>query len=68
MQRLVRISLPAPARLLGEYDSQISFGQNRLLLVWTRLILPDGQSITLKREPGSDSAGAAGLQDRVNPA
>jgi type IV secretion system protein VirB10 len=58
--------IPQGARLLGEYDSQISFGQNRLLLVWTRLILPDGRSIKLKREPGSDSAGAAGLQDRVN--
>jgi type IV secretion system protein VirB10 len=58
--------IPQGARLLGEYDSQISFGQNRLLLVWTRLILPDGRSITLNREPGSDSAGAAGLQDRVN--
>ena len=58
--------IPQGARLLGKYYSQISFGQTRLLLVWTRLILPDGRSIKLKREPGSDSAGAAGLQDRVN--
>ena len=51
---------------MGEYDSRITAGQSRLLLVWTRLILPDGRSIVLEREPGTDSAGAAGLQDRVN--
>lgn len=58
--------IPQGARLLGEYDSRIASGQSRLLLVWTRLILPDGRSISLEREPGSDSTGAAGLQDRVN--
>lgn len=58
--------IPQGARLLGEYDSNITIGQNRLLLVWTRLILPDGRSISLNREPGTDGAGSAGLQDRVN--
>ncbi|WP_432423315.1 TrbI/VirB10 family protein [Sphingomonas lycopersici] len=54
------------ARLLGEYDSEISAGQNRVLLAWTRLILPDGRSIQLDRQPGVDPAGMAGLQDRTN--
>ncbi len=58
--------IPQGARLIGEYDSDISFGQNRLLLVWNRLILPDGRSILLDRQPGADSAGFAGLQDGVN--
>ena len=58
--------IPQGARLLGEYDSGIAFGQSRLLLVWTRLILPDGRSIVLDREPGTDGSGAAGLQNRVN--
>ncbi|WP_224814779.1 TrbI/VirB10 family protein [Hasllibacter sp. MH4015] len=58
--------IPQGARLLGEYDSTIVVGQNRLLLVWTRLILPDGRSINLNREPGTDGAGTAGLQDWVN--
>jgi len=58
--------IPQGARLLGEYDSRIASGQSRLLLVWTRLILPDGRSIVLERAPGTDGAGAAGLQDRVN--
>ncbi len=58
--------IPQGARLLGEYDSRIAAGQTRLLLVWTRLILPDGRSITLTREPGVDASGAAGLEDAVD--
>lgn len=58
--------IPQGARLIGEYDSQVSFGQNRLLLAWKRLILPDGRSIVLEREPGADAAGQAGLQDRTD--
>ena len=58
--------IPQGARLLGEYDSRIASGQSRLLLVWIRLILPDGRSIVLERAPGTDGTGASGLQDRVN--
>lgn len=58
--------IPQGSKLVGEYDSQISFGQNRVLLAWDRLILPSGQSITLDRQPGADAAGFAGLQDRTN--
>lgn len=58
--------IPQGASLLGEYDSHIASGQSRFLLVWTRLIPPDGRSIVLERAPGTDSAGAAELQDRVN--
>lgn len=58
--------IPQGSRLIGEYDSQISFGQNRVLLAWDRLILPDGRSIQLDRLPGADMSGNAGLQDRVD--
>ena len=58
--------IPQGSRLIGEYDSQISFGQNRVLLAWNRLILPDGRSIQLDRLPGADAAGYSGLQDRTN--
>jgi len=58
--------IPQGAKLIGEYDSQISFGQNRVLLAWDRLIFPDGRSLTLDRLPGADPAGYAGLQDRTN--
>lgn len=58
--------IPQGSRLIGEYDSQLSFGQNRVLLAWDRLILPDGRSITLERQPGADAAGMAGLNDRTD--
>jgi type IV secretion system protein VirB10 len=58
--------IPQGARLIGVYDSQVSFGQARLLLVWTRLILPNGYSIVLERQPGADATGQAGLEDGVD--
>lgn len=58
--------VPQGARLIGVYDSQVAFGQSRVLLVWTRLILPNGRSIVLERQPGADTAGNAGLQDEVD--
>jgi type IV secretory pathway VirB10-like protein len=58
--------IPQGSRLIGEYDSRVAFGQRRLLLAWTRLILPDGRSIVLERQPGVDAAGYAGLEDRVD--
>lgn len=58
--------IPQGARLIGEYDSSVVFGQSRVLLAWNRLILPDGRSITLDRQPGGDAAGYAGLEDKVD--
>ena len=58
--------VPQGTKLIGIYDSQIGPGQARVLLVWTRLILPDGRSIILERQPGADAQGYSGLQDRVN--
>ena len=54
------------ARLIGIYDSQVAFGQSRVLLVWTRLIMPNGRSIVLERQTGADAAGYAGLEDEVD--
>ena len=58
--------IPQGTRLIGVYDSQIAFGQSRVLLVWTRLIMPNGRSIVLERQPGADTAGYAGLEDDVD--
>ena len=58
--------VPQGARLIGEYDSRVAFGQRRVLLVWNRLILPNGRSIVLERQPGTDEAGYAGLEDGVD--
>ena len=58
--------IPQGSKLIGVYDSQISFGQDRVLLVWTRLIMPNGRSIVLERQPGADTQGFAGLEDDVD--
>ncbi len=58
--------IPQGARLVGQYDAQISFGQSRALLVWNRLIMPNGRSIILERQPGADAEGYAGLEDEVD--
>jgi type IV secretion system protein VirB10 len=58
--------IPQGARLIGIYDSQVAFGQSRLLLVWTRLIMPNGRSIVLERQVGSDAAGYSGLEDEFD--
>jgi type IV secretory pathway VirB10-like protein len=58
--------IPQGARLIGIYDSQVTFGQSRVLLVWTRLVMPDGRSIVLERQPGADAAGYSGLEDEVD--
>jgi type IV secretion system protein TrbI len=58
--------IPQGARLIGQYDSQIAFGQSRVLLVWTRLIMPSGKSIVLERQPGADTSGYSGLEDEVD--
>jgi type IV secretion system protein TrbI len=58
--------IPQGAKLIGTYDSQVAFGQDRLLLVWTRLMLPNGGSIVLERQPAADREGFIGLQDEVD--
>jgi type IV secretion system protein VirB10 len=58
--------IPQGSRLIGIYDSQIAFGQSRVLLAWTRLIMPNGRSIVLERQPGADTAGYSGLEDDVD--
>ncbi len=58
--------IPQGTRLIGEYDNGVGVGQRRVLLVWNRLIFPDGKSIVLERQPGADSQGYAGLEDGVD--
>lgn len=58
--------IPQGSRLLGRYDAQVGYGQSRVLLVWTRLVMPDGSSIVLDRLPGSDTRGFPGLEDETD--
>ena len=58
--------IPQGTRLIGKYDSVVAFGQKRALLVWNRIILPNGNSITVDNLPATDAAGYAGLEDEVD--
>jgi type IV secretion system protein VirB10 len=58
--------IPQGARLIGSYDSVIAFGQSRALLVWRRIVMPDGSSIQIDNLPATDVAGYAGLEDEVD--
>ena len=60
------VLIPQGSRLIGRYDSVVAFGQSRALLVWQRIILPDGGSIRIDNVPATDTAGHAGLADRVD--
>jgi type IV secretion system protein VirB10 len=58
--------IPQGARLVGSYDSVVAFGQRRALIVWQRILLPDGASLRLDNAPAADPSGYAGLSDRVD--
>ena len=58
--------IPQGARLLGSYDSVVAFGQERALVVWNRIILPDGSSVVIENLPATDTQGYAGLEDEVD--
>jgi type IV secretion system protein VirB10 len=58
--------VPQGSRLIGSYDSVVAFGQTRALVVWQRIVLPDGSSIRLDNGPASDTAGYTGLADKLD--
>ncbi|MCG8354236.1 MAG: TrbI/VirB10 family protein [Kiloniellales bacterium] len=58
--------IPQGSRVIGTYDSVVAFGQERALVVWQRIIMPDGSSVVIENLPATDTAGYAGLEDEVN--
>ncbi|WP_343228508.1 TrbI/VirB10 family protein [Sphingomonas colocasiae] len=60
------VLIPQGARVIGEYDSVVAFGQKRALLKWQRILFPDGSSIRLDNLPAADPSGYAGLEDKVD--
>ncbi|MBO9712453.1 MAG: TrbI/VirB10 family protein [Sphingomonas sp.] len=58
--------VPQGARLIGTYDSVVAYGQSRALVVWQRIVLPDGASIRIDNVPATDPSGYAGLADKVD--
>ncbi|MDD2180316.1 TrbI/VirB10 family protein [Acidovorax sp. D2M1] len=58
--------IPQGSRILGKYNSQVSYGQSRVQVVWNRIILPDTSSLTIDNLVGTDPAGYSGLEDSVD--
>ncbi len=58
--------IPQGARLIGSYDSVVAFGQKRALVIWQRLLFPDGSSVRIDNVPAADPSGQAGLADKVD--
>jgi type IV secretion system protein VirB10 len=60
------VLIPQGSRLIGQYDSQVVYGQQRALVAWNRIIMPNGRSINIGSMTGADLAGASGLEDRTD--
>jgi type IV secretion system protein VirB10 len=60
------ILIPKGTRIIGVYDSQVSFGQRRVMLVWNRLVFPNGTTLNIAGSPGIDQAGYSGLAGKVS--
>lgn len=60
------VLIPQGSRLLGRYDSVVAYGQERALVSWNRIVMPDGASIVIDSAPATDTAGYAGLADDVD--
>jgi type IV secretion system protein VirB10 len=58
--------IPQGSRLVGIYDSRIGYGQDGMMVVWNRLIFPDGSSIELEGMAAQDARGRSGLRDKVD--
>lgn len=58
--------IPQGSRLVGKYDSRISYGQSGVQVVWNRIIFPDASSVDLNGMEGLDAQGNAGLRDKVD--
>jgi type IV secretion system protein VirB10 len=60
------VLIPQGTRLIGQYSSQIAYGQSRVLVAWSRLIYPNGATIDLRGMEGADGKGQAGFHDQVD--
>lgn len=58
--------IPGGTKVFGEYQNEVAMGQDRLFVVWKRLIFPDGRTMTLSNMPGADLLGYSGLKDEVD--
>jgi len=61
-----RLLIPQGAKLFGRYDSKVSFGQSRVLVVWTDIIFPNGSTLQIGGMAGTDAQGYGGFKDKVD--
>lgn len=61
-----RLLIPQGAKLMGRYDSKVSFGQSRVLVVWTDIIFPNGSTLQTGGMAGTDSEGYGGFNDQID--
>ncbi|MGN7755729.1 IncP-type conjugal transfer protein TrbI [Sinorhizobium sp. 22678] len=61
-----RLLIPQGSKLFGRYDSKVSFGQERVLVVWTDLIFPNGSTLQIGGMAGTDAEGYGGFKDKVD--
>jgi type IV secretory pathway VirB10-like protein len=58
--------IPQGSKLFGRYDSEVTFGQKRVLVIWTDIIFPNGATLQIGGMAGTDAAGYGGFKDKVN--
>lgn len=58
--------IPQGSKLVGAYNNEVIYGQERVLIAWQRIVFPDGKTLDLGAMPGTDIAGYAGVKDQVN--
>ncbi len=61
-----RLLIPQGTKLFGRYDSRVSFGQSRVLVVWSDIIFPNGSTLQIGGMAGTDAEGYGGFKDKVN--
>jgi type IV secretion system protein VirB10 len=61
-----RLLIPQGTKLFGRYDSKVSFGQSRVLVVWSDIIFPNGSTLQIGGTAGTDGEGYGGFNDKVN--
>ncbi|EMS95932.1 conjugal transfer protein TrbI [Agrobacterium tumefaciens str. Cherry 2E-2-2] len=61
-----RLLIPQGTKLFGRYDSKVSFGQNRVLVVWSDIIFPNGSTLQIGGMAGTDAEGYGGFKDKVD--
>ncbi len=61
-----RLLIPQGTKLFGRYDSKVSFGQSRVLVVWSDIIFPNGATLQIGGMAGTDAEGYGGFNDKVN--